>query len=60
MTIDLRKIAQQAAGQRFKLFGEQTHFIAAREQTVESGWCYEMMEQGRALSNLYPQRWNAI
>jgi hypothetical protein len=35
VTIGLRKIAQHAAGQRIKLFREQTHIIAAREQTVE-------------------------
>ena len=35
VTIGLRKIAQHAAGQRIKLFGKQTHIIAAREQTVE-------------------------
>ena len=35
VTIGLRKIAQHPAGQRIKLFGEQSHVIAAREQTVE-------------------------
>ena len=35
VTVGLRKIAQHAAGQRIELFGEQTHVIAAREQTIE-------------------------
>ena len=35
MTISLRKIAQHAALYRVELLGEQTHVIAAREQTLE-------------------------
>ncbi len=35
VTIGLRKISQHAAAQRIKLFSEQPHVVAAREQTVE-------------------------
>jgi len=35
VTVGLRKIAQHPAGQRIKLFGEQTDIIAAGEQTIE-------------------------
>jgi hypothetical protein len=35
MTVSLREIAQHAASERIILFGEQTHVIAARKQTIK-------------------------
>src|SRR6516162_3188353 len=35
MTVGLRKISEQAAGNRIELFGKQTDVVAARQQTIE-------------------------
>jgi UDP-N-acetyl-D-mannosaminuronic acid transferase (WecB/TagA/CpsF family) len=35
VAVSLREISQHLAGHQVELFGEQTHVIAAREQTLE-------------------------